>query len=70
MANDKSAKIRADTQQNESVVAFLVRIVKEDGAIIKEDRLGLLEGDSVLPLIRGALAWIPFESNVRHRVAV
>ena len=41
-------------------------VVDEQHAVIGERALGFLEGDSVLPLVCGALGGVPFESELGH----
>ena len=64
MAYDKSAKCRAQAKQDEAIlVVGMIRVVNEEGVIIKEDGLGLLERDAVFALVGPALEYVPFESE-------
>lgn len=65
MANHESSQARTESQQNEPILGISVWVVDEDGSIVKKDRLSLFKRDAMLPLIRGALASIPFEANAR-----
>ena len=66
MAHDESAKSGAETQEDESVLTFLIGIVQQNGPVVKEDGLRLFEGNAMFAPILGALAFVPLEAQVPH----
>jgi hypothetical protein len=56
--------------ESEEDKAFLfmegLGILQEEGLLIEEDRLRLLESDAVFPLVGVALPWIPLKPDLAH----
>jgi hypothetical protein len=57
----------ADAEKEESVLFIgMVRIMDEQGVLVSEDRPTFLEGYSMLLLIDGVLAFVPYEPQRFH----
>ena len=60
VADQEKVGTTAHAKHEEAILIYRVRIVvKLHGKLVIEDRLGLLEGDAMLPEVRGGLGWIP-----------
>ena len=72
MAHDKHAKGGAHAQQDETVlIRGMVGIVDQLCALVEENRPGLLEADTVLPLVGSCFEGIPFKSKPRdHDIVI
>jgi hypothetical protein len=71
MADDKHSERSAETQQYEAILAMrIVWILHQQGTIVVEDGLSLLERDAVPPLVLGILLGVPLEADVGHRFRI
>jgi len=67
MAHQDYTKCDAQAQEQESIfIVRMLRVSHEQGAVIEEDALCLLETDSVFPLIGPTLGRAPLEANPCH----
>jgi hypothetical protein len=64
MANNQYAKLRADAQQQESILVFKTIGIKINGCVlIQKSHPRFLERHAMLPLVRSILDFIPYELN-------
>jgi hypothetical protein len=63
MAHDKRPGVCADAEKEETIFFVgMVWIVNKEGVLISEDRSAFLEGYSMLALVDGVLAFVPYKS--------
>lgn len=62
MANDQRSQSTAQAKEEEPILLVRVILVgPQQGVLVVEDSSGLLEGDAVLPEVRGGFPRVPFE---------
>ena len=62
MADQEKVSATAHAEHEKALLVRGVRLVVElDGELVVEDGLGFLEGNTMLPEVRGSLSWIPVE---------
>jgi len=67
MADDQRSQSAAETKMEEPILLVRVLLVRsQQSVLVVEDSSGFLEGDTVLPEIRGNLPRIPFEAKPFH----
>jgi hypothetical protein len=55
----------------EALLVFrMVRVVNQEGVLVREDRSSLVERDAVLSLVQGALSSVPLKTQTRHADSV
>lgn len=70
MAHNEQSKLQAEAEEDETIfILGMVGVGKEPGILIKEDRSGLLERDTVPRAIKAALRLIPLKPK-RHTYSV
>ncbi len=71
VTHDKDSERETHAKHDKAILVLgVIRVEKTDGILVKENRLGFLERDSVLPLILAALYLVPFKSNLTHLYTV
>jgi hypothetical protein len=69
VAYEEKMSAAAHAEHEKSLFVRSLRFIVElDCEIIIEDRLGFLEGDAMLPEVRGGFGWIPIESDYLYIV--
>ncbi len=64
MTNNYDAKLKASTQEQESVFASrMIRVLELQCILIEKDRLSFFKGDPMLLLIRFVLSIIPCKAH-------
>jgi hypothetical protein len=67
MADNQYPKCRAETEQEEAILAMgIIWVLKQERPIVVEDGLCLFKRDSVLPSVLGVLLGVPFEADIGH----
>jgi hypothetical protein len=62
VTHHENPESETESEKHEAVLLVgVVRVVDQQGIVVEEDALGLLERDPVLAPVQSALALIPFE---------
>lgn len=63
MADNKNAELKTPSEQEEAIFLIgMIWVAKLNGAFVKKSSLCFLEGNTVPPLVRLVLAFIPLKS--------
>ena len=67
MAYDEQSGVCADTEKEEPVFFIgMIRVVYEQGLLVRKDRLAFLERYAMLTFVDAVLGFIPYESQQTH----
>ena len=67
MTDDKRSERTAEAEKNKTLLrSRMIGVRNQQGMLVKEDRLSVLERNPVFPLVCGILAIVPFEPQFGH----
>ena len=71
MGNNQKPKTGTQAKKDESIfVVRMVGVIEQQAVFISEDRLPLVERDTMLSFIQSMFLLIPFKANLRHNDSV